>query len=469
MLTTATLGVATAFVLMFGFTASAQASLTQSQIEAVLGLLEAFGADAATLADVEATLTGSVQSPVVERFGRDLSVGSTGEDVRRLQQWLNGNGYLVAESGAGSPGNESTYYGERTQRAVSVFQRLNDIRPIDGNFGSATRSAINLKIATETETDKDKDELTITGWDAPTLLTAGDPQLGNFFVGVEGANDMDLIYEIDWGNGSAEKQPNNPSFQYTYGEPGTYTVTAVVTSAEGLTGKSTWTVTVEPADQDTTLIVQSISDIASGRTDVLTPGGRARVIGEYDSSRDNYAVIFTGRTHQKTVPATLDFENALSVRIPTDLDQGEQYSVHVIDRDTERQSNHITVEVLSDDPDTRDEVEAVRNQIMEAINNRHSAQVGDSAYDPNLDLNGDGVIDEKDTTLVLIYPDMMPDLYSAVEGKLTNALVTHVVEGRTEGDENYIPEFDFNGDGVVDTGDVAPLVQFLTYWGTPEW
>ena len=56
---------------------------------------------------------------------RNLSIGSTGDDVRQLQRFLNGNPQTqVAVSGAGSPGNETSYYGPATADAVSKFQEL---------------------------------------------------------------------------------------------------------------------------------------------------------------------------------------------------------------------------------------------------------------------------------------------------------------------------------------------------------
>ena len=53
---------------------------------------------------------------------RILQVGSTGGDVRRLQQFLNQNGFTIAKSGEGSPGNESNRYTNKVAAAVSRFQ-----------------------------------------------------------------------------------------------------------------------------------------------------------------------------------------------------------------------------------------------------------------------------------------------------------------------------------------------------------
>lgn len=73
-------------------------------------------------------------------FTRTLRVGSEGEDVRQLQAYLNSNPQTqVAQSGAGSPGSESTYFGERTMQAVVRMQNLFApliLYPVGLNVGS---------------------------------------------------------------------------------------------------------------------------------------------------------------------------------------------------------------------------------------------------------------------------------------------------------------------------------------------
>jgi chitodextrinase len=66
------------------------------------------------------TPTGGVKWPGT--FNRNLMVGMRGEDVKRLQQFLNSQGYLIASSGVGSLGNETTYFGLATARAVIRYQ-----------------------------------------------------------------------------------------------------------------------------------------------------------------------------------------------------------------------------------------------------------------------------------------------------------------------------------------------------------
>ncbi|MFZ2303313.1 MAG: peptidoglycan-binding domain-containing protein, partial [Minisyncoccia bacterium] len=56
-------------------------------------------------------------------FTTKMKVGSRGEEVKNLQILLNQDPVTqVSETGAGSPGNETTYFGPATHRAVINFQ-----------------------------------------------------------------------------------------------------------------------------------------------------------------------------------------------------------------------------------------------------------------------------------------------------------------------------------------------------------
>jgi len=74
-------------------------------------------------------------------FTRDLKMGATGNDVRELQKFLNNAGFRVAESGSGSPGNETSYFGRATQSALSRYQKSVGL-PATGFFGPMSRSKI---------------------------------------------------------------------------------------------------------------------------------------------------------------------------------------------------------------------------------------------------------------------------------------------------------------------------------------
>ena len=58
-------------------------------------------------------------------FTRSLTIGSQGQDVVELQKYLNSNELTkVSESGVGSTGFETSYFGDKTKQAVIKFQNL---------------------------------------------------------------------------------------------------------------------------------------------------------------------------------------------------------------------------------------------------------------------------------------------------------------------------------------------------------
>lgn len=71
----------------------------------------------------------------------NLAPGARGESVRKLQMYLNSQGFVVAGSGIGSPGSEGTYYGPATRAAVVKLQRAKGLTA-DGAFGPKTRRAV---------------------------------------------------------------------------------------------------------------------------------------------------------------------------------------------------------------------------------------------------------------------------------------------------------------------------------------
>lgn len=94
-------------------------------------------------------------------FDRALHMGMEGEDVRCLQVMLNQElERPIAESGPGSPENETSYYGPKTKAGVTRFQdnhRARVLAPIGlsegtGYFGQQTRERV-------------REQLEETGWE----------------------------------------------------------------------------------------------------------------------------------------------------------------------------------------------------------------------------------------------------------------------------------------------------------------
>ena len=84
-------------------------------------------------------------------LARNLRVGMTGEDVRMLQVLLNSaTSSRIASEGSGSPGNETTYFGNKTKAAVVAFQEQYAAEVLtpaglsrgSGFFGNLTRGKI---------------------------------------------------------------------------------------------------------------------------------------------------------------------------------------------------------------------------------------------------------------------------------------------------------------------------------------
>jgi len=106
----------------------------------------------ALLAQLQTT-TGTTQTADIVScqgvtFTRNLSLGSTGSDVKCLQAVLNNAADTqVAVTGVGSKGYESSYFGLKTQVAVKAFQTKYGIAPVAGFVGSITRAKLNTLLA----------------------------------------------------------------------------------------------------------------------------------------------------------------------------------------------------------------------------------------------------------------------------------------------------------------------------------
>jgi len=162
----------------------------QAQISALMAQLQA-------LQGGQTTTTGTIPAACVGvTFSRNLTVGSTGSDVKCLQAILNANGYTVATTGAGSPGHESTYFGSKTLAAVQKWQ--------DAKFGyhakqigPSSRSTLNAWLAGGTTTGGTTGTtggttgttVTPTGAGLAVMLASDNPAAGTVVAG-QGVADL---------------------------------------------------------------------------------------------------------------------------------------------------------------------------------------------------------------------------------------------------------------------------------------
>lgn len=115
-------------------TTSGQPTLSQlqAQINALLSLI--------TQLQAQLAQSGGA-SPSGFIFTSDLTIGSTGNEVVQLQQFLVSRGFLTMP-----PGVAFGYFGSLTQTAVARFQAAEGISPTAGYFGPITRTRVNAII-----------------------------------------------------------------------------------------------------------------------------------------------------------------------------------------------------------------------------------------------------------------------------------------------------------------------------------
>lgn len=153
------------------------AALTQTQIQAVIGLLQAFGADSSVIANVQSTLSGGASNfpasgtpipptpstpstppstgyagiPAGSTFSRNLTIGSEGKDV----SWLK---IILTQEGCFSYNTSNTVFGPLTQAGVRCFQikyqdKINQFADYQisttGSVGTATRAFLNSLISNQ--------------------------------------------------------------------------------------------------------------------------------------------------------------------------------------------------------------------------------------------------------------------------------------------------------------------------------
>lgn len=126
------------------------AGMVVPQIASAVTIAELQASIAALTAQLNALIAQQGGAPAAGKcsFTRDLFQGVSGDDVKCLQQYLNGAGNAkIAASGAGSPGSETTFFGGLTKAAVSKWQAANGVSPTAGYFGSRSRAKYDSLVA----------------------------------------------------------------------------------------------------------------------------------------------------------------------------------------------------------------------------------------------------------------------------------------------------------------------------------
>ena len=165
------------------------AALSQAQISAIVSLLQSFGADATTVANVTASLNGQPTSggtvvPVVTgSLTQDLTIGSKDEEVTALQNFLISGGYM-------SSGYPFGYFGGVTKAAVIKYQLAMGISPAAGYVGAKTRASINGAGGVVVVPGV----VTPTGTDLSVSLAATSPAASAIVAGQAAANMVEYTF-----------------------------------------------------------------------------------------------------------------------------------------------------------------------------------------------------------------------------------------------------------------------------------
>ena len=140
--------VGVAMIFSFAFVTPAQAQTVEeltAQINSLLSTISALQAQLSGMSGGTTTTTGSYN------FTLNHKMGDNGGEVMDIQKFLNAHGFTVSATGAGSAGNESSYFGAKTKAAVIAFQNANAasvLAPVGlsagtGYWGASSRAYAN--------------------------------------------------------------------------------------------------------------------------------------------------------------------------------------------------------------------------------------------------------------------------------------------------------------------------------------
>jgi len=163
-----------------GVTQAITAAELQVQIDAIQEQIIALQTQ---LTELEGGETVTVEGCTITSFDQNLKQGMSGDDVNCLQIVLNSaSDTQLADSGVGSPGNETSYFGLITKAAVIKFQEKYadailaswGLTSGTGFVGSTTRAKLDT-LLTATGEEEEEEEEEPTAGENKVGLTADNP------------------------------------------------------------------------------------------------------------------------------------------------------------------------------------------------------------------------------------------------------------------------------------------------------
>src|SRR3989338_7175356 len=326
-------------IVVFGVTAiffltgaTAYAAFTQSQIDAVISLLQAFGAETSIISDVRASLSGRTTTTQPNTFCYDwninLRVGDSNNDVVSLKNALRREGIDDVEKNS----SYDEEIDEKTASAIVAFQEKyrseiltpNGLAHGTGYVGPATRRALNRRYGCSIV---HSGVPVITGIDAPTTLSVG--QIGTWTIKAYDRENGSLSYSVRWGDepqlssqaeGSAEQtRPfvQTATFTHSYATAGTYTAMFFVKDSTGKSASMSVTVRVGSDDQRSITVISpnggetwpidSKQQVRLNFTGSIPTGAVVAfsLVGGNFGAAEFYEAAYSGNSYEITIPSSV--------------------------------------------------------------------------------------------------------------------------------------------------------------------